>query len=120
MKLFRAKGTFMKKLLILLIVSGGVFAAPPDKFSGTPLDYKDEKFQACVSPSCIYALCEKGEIVEKRDIVPLIGCNKAMRKNKNGKYVLDFYEVGIKEIAFKPKEAGGTEKKPVGILFRFR
>lgn len=107
----------MKTFLVLsLLISGAIHA----QTEGTPFDYKDEKFKECLSPDCITVLCEQGEIVEKKEIMPVIGCTKAMRKNKDGKFTLEYYEIGIKEIAFKPKEAGGTDKKPVGILFRFR
>lgn len=107
----------MKTFFTVLLLSSAAFA---DQFTGTPSDYKHEKFQNCEKPDCIYVLCEQGEIVDFKGFLPGLGCTKAMRKDKNGKFIFEYYEIGIKELATEPKEVGGERKNNMGFLIRVR
>lgn len=99
----------MKTFLAILSLSL-LNCAQADSITGTPFDYKNVKFAACEKPSCEYVLCEQGETVDSANSLPYFGCMKAMRKNKDGVFVLDYYEIGVKMgLPEKTKEECGNK-----------
>jgi hypothetical protein len=111
----------MKNLFLFsaafLVLSSNTYAASsePGKFEG-----------CAVKGECVSDPCEKYEIEEKRDIIPLVGCEKIMRLNKETKtYEFYYYRIAVKAVPYSKSLEECKKNKDCGqsngaILLRIR